>query len=51
MNKHRSIFLIEGAEEVMAVGSTDAERAAMRLLRASADVARAELVSMFEAAQ
>lgn len=51
MNEHKSIFLLEGAQEVMAAGSSDAERAAMRLLRASADVARAELVSMFEAAQ
>lgn len=51
MNEHRSIFLLEGAEEVMSVGSTDAARAAMRMVQASADVAKAELIAMFEAAQ
>lgn len=51
MNEHKSIFLLEGAEEVMAVGSTDAARAAMTMVQASADVAKAELVHMFEKAQ
>lgn len=35
----------------MSVGSTDAARAAMRMLQASADVAKAELIHMFEKAQ
>lgn len=35
----------------MSVGSTDAARAAMRMVRASADVAKAELIHMFEKAQ
>lgn len=51
MNEHKSIFLLEGAEEVMAVGSSDAARASMRMLQASADVARAELIYLFEKAQ
>lgn len=51
MNEHHSTFLLEGAEEVMSVGSTDAARAAMRMVRASADVAKAELIHMFEKAQ
>lgn len=51
MNEHHSTFLLEGAEEVMSVGSSDAARAAMRMVQASADVAKAELVHMFEKAQ
>ena len=43
--------LIDAARIVMASGSTDSERASMTLLKASADLAQAELVSLFEKAQ
>ena len=43
--------LIDAAHVVMASGSTDAERASMTLLKASADLAQAELISLFEKAQ
>lgn len=44
-------IILEGAVEVMAAGSSDAARASMRLVQASADLAHAELISMFERAQ
>ena len=43
--------LIDAARIVMASGSTDSERASMTLLKASADLAQAELISLFEKAQ
>lgn len=43
--------LIDAAHVVMASGSTDAERASMTLLKASSDLAQAELISLFEKAQ
>jgi hypothetical protein len=43
--------MIDAAKTVMASGSTDAERASMMLLKASADLAQSQLVSIFERAQ
>ena len=43
--------ILEAAKQVMAPGSTDAQRASMVLLKASSDLAQAELISIFEQAQ
>lgn len=43
--------ILEGAVEVMAAGSSDAARASMRMVQASADLAHAELIHLFEKAQ
>lgn len=43
--------IIEASKRVMAPGSSDAERASMVLLKASSDLAQAELIAIFEQAQ
>lgn len=47
----KCVQYFEAAEAVMSSGSPDSVRAAMTLVKATADVARAELVTMFEDAQ
>lgn len=43
--------LIDAAKTLMSQGSTDSQRASMTLLKASADLAQSQLVSLFEKAQ